>query len=464
MSRQSATLNASTSTLSAAVPMSGSSSTAVSFDTDAPVATFGKPDPFETDLSAGALSAGIPLDLPAGPGGLTPPLTLAYNSSGVSDQHNAQGAAPWVGEGWSMGLGAISWAEHNVNSSCSSCGVQWEDSWELSDPYGTAADLVPPDITVKTFNDDGPNTITPSPVTWHMAPETRARVISFGSGLTLPGSSTSPPCFRVFLPSGVMEEFGCTADSLQYYPQPSGPNAGVDFVSSWLLDLITDPQGNQIHITYQRDMETGASSISYPRDAVMATVEYDSPGCHSATAACTGSSWAPQMRVSFAATHSVAHASGSSCAANGSLRCDDPVDLSGSQGVAAPTVQSDFVLNDVQVQVRSGGSAGWNTLRDYQLGYSQSGPATITDPLSGSQESTAGQLLLTRLQEIGADGATALPARTFGYFTLADVYEDTLGAPTPSNNCGFSWNNGNTPNGTPGACSGARATPATAPT
>jgi hypothetical protein len=93
----------------------------------------------------------------------------------VSDQHNVQGAAPWVGEGWSMGLGAISWAEHNVNSSCSSCGMQWEDSWGLSDPYGTAADLVPLDITTKTFDDDTPNSITPSPVTWHTAPETRAR-------------------------------------------------------------------------------------------------------------------------------------------------------------------------------------------------------------------------------------------------------------------------------------------------
>jgi len=99
--------------LSASVPVAAQSA-AVSFDTNAPVATFGRPDPFETDLAAGALSAGIQLDLPAGPGGLTPPLSLAYNSAGVSDQHNPAAAAPWVGEGWSLGLGAISWSEAQI--------------------------------------------------------------------------------------------------------------------------------------------------------------------------------------------------------------------------------------------------------------------------------------------------------------------------------------------------------------
>jgi hypothetical protein len=78
------------------------------------VATFGKPDPFDVGLSSGALTARYPLELPAGPGGLTPPLSLAYNSAGLNEQHNPQGAAPWVGEGWNLSLGSISWAEHNV--------------------------------------------------------------------------------------------------------------------------------------------------------------------------------------------------------------------------------------------------------------------------------------------------------------------------------------------------------------
>jgi hypothetical protein len=446
-SRQAAALEAGTTTLSAAVP-AASPSTAVSFGTDAPVATFGKPDPFETDLSGGGLSAGVKLDLPAGPGGLTPPLQLAYSSAAVNDQHNPQGAAPWVGEGWNLSLGAISWAEHNVQGVCQICNApQWEDSWQLSDPFGTAADLVPPDINVKTYFDDTPNAITASPVTWHTAPETRAKVISFQSPSFPAGMSPAPPCFRVFLPTGMMEEFGCTVDSLQFYWQPSGATAGQIFLANWLLDLITDPAGNQVHVTYQQDIAAGFNGQGYPRDAVLGTVEYDSPGCHNAQAACTGSAWAPLMRVSFGAGHTVAHVSGSSCAANGNLRCDDPADLSGSSGVAAPVVQSTFVLNDAQVQVRGSGAAGWNTLRDYQLSYDQHGPGTIPDPVSGAQESVAGSLLLTRLQVTGSDGATTLPVRAFGYTSVTQYYEDSLGAPTPATNCGPSWNNGITPNG-----------------
>jgi hypothetical protein len=71
LSRRPPTLSGATTTpttLTALVPMAGPS-TSMSFDTDAPVAAFGRPDPFEADLSAGALTAGTKLDLPAGPGG-----------------------------------------------------------------------------------------------------------------------------------------------------------------------------------------------------------------------------------------------------------------------------------------------------------------------------------------------------------------------------------------------------------
>lgn len=436
-SHQAAMLDAGSGTLSASVA-AVSSSTGVSFNTDAPVATFGKPDPFTVGLSGGALTARYPIEVPAGPGGLTPPINLAYDSAGVSEQHNPAGAAPWVGEGWSLSLGAISWAEHNVQTVClPTCPIQqWEDSWQISDPFGTAADLVPPNINVSTFTDDSGNAITPSPITWHTAPETRAKVISFNSSMTLPGTTTPAPCFRVWLPSGIMEEFGCTSDSLQWYPQPSGANTGKAYIANWLLDLITNPNGNQVHVTYQQDMASGAGGNSYPRDAVPATVEWDTPGCLNAQTACTGSAWAPLMRVSLAAAHSVAHVNGGNCAANGALRCDDPVDLSGSGGLAAPTVQSTFVLNDVQVQVRSSGSAGWNTLRAYRLSYDQSGPGQITDPVTGQQQSVAGKLNLSQLQEVGSDGVTSMPPSTFQYAQLTSYYEDSLGAPNPSTNCG----------------------------
>jgi RHS repeat-associated protein len=441
-----ATVDGAARTLAATAAASGSSTT-VSFDTVAPVSSTGAPDRFEADPSAGALALQYPLQLPGGPGGLTPPLSLDYDSASVSDQHDVAAAAPWVGEGWNLSLGRISWSERDITEGCTTTcpGFQWGDTWTLVDGFGTRAELVPPNLTTSTYYEDFNGTaISPSPVSWRTAPETHARVVSYVGPGSLPGMAANPPCFRVFLPSGVMEEFGCTPDSLQFYPQPSGPNQGLDYIASWLLDLITDPQGNQVHVTYQQDMASGVNGASYPRDAELATVEYDSPGCHSAQTACTGSAWAPQIRVAFQAAHSVAHVAGSSCAARGSLRCDDPADLSGSSGMAPPTVENTFVLNDALVQVRASASAAWNTLLDYRLAYDQSAPTTITDPFGGTAQSTAGRLNLTRLTEIGADGSTALPARSFSYARQTQYYEDSVYAPAPATNCGPSWNAGQT--------------------
>src|SRR5205807_10413085 len=126
--------------------------------------------------------------------------------------------------------------------------------------------------------------ITPSPVNWHTAPETHAKVISIQSANAVAG--VPAPCFRVYLPSGVMEEFGCTWNSLQYYLQSTPPNTGVPYIANWLLDLVTDTRGNQIHVTYQQDVATGPGGGLYPRDSQLATVEWDSPGCHDSTNAC----------------------------------------------------------------------------------------------------------------------------------------------------------------------------------
>jgi hypothetical protein len=324
-------------------------STSVSFDTAAPVAAFGGPDRAQANLSSGSLTLPSTLRLPAGPGGLTPPVGLTYDSAAVSDQHNPASAAPWVGEGWNLSLGRISWAERDAALGCCP-DPEWDDTWHLVDGFGTDAELIPPSMTASTYYEDFNGTsITPSPLAWHTTPETHARVVSYTGPNALPGMAARPPCFRVFLPSGIMEEFGCTPDSLQFYPQSSGPMTGFDFIANWLLDLITDPRGNQVHVTYQRDMATGAAGISYPRDAELATVEYDSPGCQNAQTACTGAAWAPLMRVNFQASHAIAHPGGNACAANGALRCDDPGDLSAGGGLAAPSVQSTFVLNEAQV-------------------------------------------------------------------------------------------------------------------
>ncbi|GCE13576.1 RHS repeat-associated core domain-containing protein [Tengunoibacter tsumagoiensis] len=447
LSTQSIKVDAAQKTL-LATPSISTPSSSMSWQSDVSIGTFGKPDPFNVDLNAGSLTAGLSIDVPAGPGGLTPPVNLNYSSESVNGQHNLTGAAGWVGEGWDLSLGSITWSEHNVYAGCNTTacggGVNWENVWQLSDPFGTSSELIPPNLNVSTFYDDtsgqycaagGPNSY-PCPIQWHTATESHAKIYAYVGPVDI-GMPVHPPCFRVWLANGIMEEFGCTPDSLQHYYQAS---VGAHVVSGWLLDMITDPKGNQIHLTYQQDnstiMDQGLSH-QVVRDAVLSTIEYDSPNCHDAQTMCTGSNWNPLVRVSFQASHTPARPTNgffSGCNTGTNLRCDDPFDLSGSGGVAAPAVESTFVLNAIDVQIRPSSSSGWNTLREYQLSYEQSAPFTMTDPSSGKQESVAGTLDLTREQEVGTTGSNAIlysgsdnnSTRSFAYMKAFDLSSQNI--------------------------------------
>ncbi len=64
---------------------------------------------FQVGLFSGSTSYGMSVDVPAGPSGIKPDLSLSYNSaatdSGGSQRPLAQ--APWVGKGWSLDPGSI---------------------------------------------------------------------------------------------------------------------------------------------------------------------------------------------------------------------------------------------------------------------------------------------------------------------------------------------------------------------
>lgn len=431
-------------------PLIGNPSTSMSWNTHSPVAAFGNPDPFNVDLSGGGLTGSFPIELPPAPGGTFPPVAMSYSSASVSESHGPQASAGWVGEGWNLSLGAISWNEKNVTANCvSTCGNTWQSQWQLSDPFGTGSELIPDDFRISTYYDDTPYTycvLSGSACTypgwpktgWRTADGSYVKIVSYVGPLTLPTMKPKPPCFRVWLTNGVMEEFGCTSDSLVFYYEPGNG----DHVTSWLLDLITDPEGNQIRFTYQQDSAV-KSGITYPRDTVLRYIEYDDPNCRDAQTRCA--TWNPLVRVVFNASHTPTWLTNSptGCNTGTNNRCDNPQNLSGSGGLGAPDMQSTFVLNDVQVQTRSAPANPWNTLKTYQIGYEQTGPATITDPATGKQESAAGRLLLTRLKELGTDGATALPMRTFAYTQKVQYFTDSAYHPNPTTNCGPSWNTGN---------------------
>ncbi len=440
------TLDNSHHTLSAPMPLTTSAATG-DFDTFSSVGTFGSPDPFTTDLSGGGLTASFPVSVPPGPGGLTPPISLDYSSAAVSEQHNVQAAAGWVGEGWNMSLGAVTWSEHNVTADCNpNCGSgNWENSWQISDPYGMGADLIPPNNAVSTYYDDTINTYFDGtsyynmPAQWHTSAENYAKIISYVGPNTIQTQAAKPPCFRAWLTNGIMEEFGCTTNALQYYETSSG-----DRLTAWYLDLITDPQGNQIHITYQADTTGG-----FPRDVELDTIQYDSTGCHNANTACTGSAWAPKVQIAFVASHTPFRVTDTwgICNTGTDMRCDDPLSLSHEP---APLVQSTFALDDIKVEVSPSGNGTWSTIRDYQLSYCIAGPNTYVDQNTDNNFSTAGEFVLTKLQLLDENEASSpsMPPETFGYTYVEQIYEDSSWYSQPGD-CGWTWNE---PGGDPSKC------------
>ena len=393
------------------------SNSSITFGTQAPQALWGTPQVSQVDLNSGGLMYTYPLNLPPGPGGFTPSLALRYTSGSVDESHNLQASAPWVGEGWNLSLGSITWNQENVTPGGTN---HIENVWQINDPSGISGQLIPPNLSTSTISPYNPalNSLGTGTI-WHSAPESHAKIQE------IKDQSGTYPCFRVFLPNGVMEEFGCndSVGSDQSFKDSSGNWNRY----RWDLDLITDRYGNQIHFHYQRIWD---STHSWIRDAQLSDIEYDDPTCHNTTTAC--STWNPQVKIVFDASTVVQNLLNTPCKgwSNTGFRCDAPVDLSGSGGLPTPKVLNSYVLNDVKVEVQG------NILRQYVFSYTESGPQTITDPLTGQKESISGYFNLNQIQEDGTQG-TALnaPVINLSYSQLSIHYSDEWKYATPTTNC-----------------------------
>ncbi len=389
---------------------------AVQFGTQAPQASWGMPTDFQVGLNSGGLTYDYPLNIPSGPGGLQPSLALNYSSGSVDENHGWQSVSGWTGQGWSLDLGSITWGQENVTPNGT---ATMEDVWHINDPSGIGGQLIPPDQQDTTHRTINPSIsqLQSGVYLWHSAPYSAAKIQEYSPS----GSSTQ--CWRVYLPNGTMEEFGCQSLTQANYLDGSG---NWD-TYAWKLDMIVDRFGNQVHVTYQE--RNGSSAI---HDLEPLDVTYDSPACHSTTAICTGSSWSPLVDIHFDASPTASRLVGGSCGSWSSSvsRCDDPTDLSGSGGLPAPSVVNEYILNDVQVQVQG------NLLHEYLFSYNQGGPQTQSDPNTGESESVAGYLTLGKIQEEGTNG-TALnaPTVTVSYTQKPEHYSDTFSYASPSSNC-----------------------------
>jgi hypothetical protein len=410
-------------------PAVAAASSTVSFSTQAPVASWGTPQSTDVGLSSGSLDYNYPISVPPGPGGFAPNLNLSYSSGAVSESHNAQATAPWVGEGWNLSLGSITWSQTTSNPDATPVHV--DNIWSISDSNGISGQLIPPNYSLSSTDIDTTDV-------WHSAPESHAKItqVNFNNQI----------CWHVSLPNGTIEEFGCTNDSRQ-----SATDAGGVFHPyRWDLNLLVDRFGNQIRVQYQQNRPQHDV-----RDSAMSTVEYDDPSCHNTsyasnavTAGC--GSWNPLIKIVFNAETAAdtVLAGGTVCdtwSPSEANRCDVPADLTSSGGLPAPKAFNTYVLNNILVQ-----STG-QVLHRYDFSYNQKPAFTIRDALSGLNESVAGYLLLRRIQESGTNGAALnAPVTNMSYVAETEHYtaSDSAHIAQPTTNCGPAW----TPHYADGTC------------
>ena len=195
----------------------------------------------ELDLYSGAASYAYPLELPPGRGGLTPQLTLSYNSGSVDwPAHPAEPLtqAAWVGYGWSLEVGWI--GRQNVG------GYAWGESLETEECEAQGS-YSADDVFTLVLNGAGHDLVRGTDGYYHTAEETYWRIWP-ASG----GGEEGPPAWYVQTKDGVTytfaltlaqvvcEDAACDADPDEYHEE----------IYKWLLTGVEDTHGNTIAYEY----------------------------------------------------------------------------------------------------------------------------------------------------------------------------------------------------------------------
>jgi hypothetical protein len=234
-------------------------------------------------------------------------------------------------------------------------------------------------------------------------------------------SANGEPCFQVWDKSGTYYQFGCTKDSLQYDYENDNVN-----LYAWDLDLINAPNEGQnatqktIKVSYFQDCVPfpqtnncpGASgSKSTIRDAGIERIEYGS-GPWNGTLTIDGTVdfeyYAPQTNsnqspwvINTYGNMGNNYNCYNSPPATTSLRCDDPINMTG--GANAPLVMSTLSLEKVISYVgpdnQSNGSGGYLAY-EYDFTYQDPSFYPCTDPLTQVSEYCAGDHQLTKIAPI----------------------------------------------------------------
>ena len=395
----------------------------------------------QVNLHSGTAISSYPLELPPGPGGFQPSLTMTYNSGSADEMKNKKAVGSWVGIGWSLSLGSISYAE-------------LADQYYL-DLNGASYELV---------STDGLN--------FHTNPEQYLKITR---------NSVNGNTWEVLDREGIYYRFGGTTDSEQYI---DGNN-----YYRWDLNLMEDTNGNQAAVTYVRDIRSNTVRSAYPEYLTYGDVEihftsswdqnttdgyvrYDNPISYTYSytcyvphtywdecaytipyqecelvPGCWGYYFDPNPYSPYIVTGDGYYwdpyvgfwCYGPTCEV---LECGPVQNLCVEDWVTeyipttcydtnpGPKVMETRKLDSIEVKVSD------TLVREYDFAYN-----TTDRVYSGDYGGVyyAGKHTLTSITQVGSDGTSTLPAMTFTYQDLQTYRYSTTGGGVPENPASFNW-------------------------
>lgn len=161
-----------------------------SLQTDPGIAGPGMIQSFQNDLHSGAATASYPIELPPGPRGFQPSLSLTYNSGILDSMKSEYGMAGWVGLGWNLSMGSIAEGKEEIDGN--------------------------PATKFLELNGVGHELIKDSSGKWHTRHESYYRIETEVEAAIPPNKPEVILKWKIWDKDGVYYEFGGSDDSLQY--------------------------------------------------------------------------------------------------------------------------------------------------------------------------------------------------------------------------------------------------------
>ncbi len=351
--------------------------------------------------NSGQLAYSYPIQVPPGPGGFAPQLTLTYSSGDPNNRHSRTSPANNVGDGWTLSLGSIS-ADVYPNT-----GTTW---YFISGVANVGDRLIPNG----SFYD-----------TEHLS---YLRIVQV--------TNTGQPCFHVWDKSGTYYELGCTSDSLQYWTSSSGTRTNYQWDVNKIIAPNEGPSAGtykMLTVSYLQDTTTSGGYTTI-RDAAIEQILYGTGDANTVTTVAGTVDFhylAPVAQSPWAE----AYGQNKNCTnppIPTTLRCDDPLDFGTDK---APMVMSTLSLQSVTSYV--GSDSGGSKAYGYAMTYTDSHFVQCNDPYSLANYYCAGEhLLSTVTPTVYLTGtAHALQPLNLSYGEEIDNYVDS----TQKNEGGYDY-------------------------